>query len=900
MPSSYTPPDVTVEQRKRTAIANASLPQLPVVVVGPARQIVTREVAGDYEAGADFNAPLPDLIEGAEVIDSSLSAFLQAVAGGKSWGLFQLSSDEFTLSEDGLSLNVVNDLNLQFSVLSTRNNNQADSTTDDDHATGTANANKFTDLDLDILARTSQVSGGEDFITISAPPEQVGRYKIYDMIPTGTAVHTVKIEMVDNDGVKIVDESFDIDASLEGAISASGSRFIYGYPETHELTGTGGDNHYDVNNESSDPSYLGIGVKAQIGSTIDGADLGNVFHAPISIPSNGSGESVVFTPDSTGIAVQAWKDLLALVKIGHFFRIEGLLGGGSALIRDFKITDFDTSTGTITIVNTDNEGSGTVSIDGGVSDNVTAIKILEVLHGSKDSTNAAGDVVTGEADSTVVFDNEILKARPGFIELIKVLPTLSVSDDTTVTIVRGVPARNKDASYDIVKRITSGFTGKILVSYQAKRLDLSLNGLIEVSDLKSVEDNAGDSHPDNPLALGGDMVTRSGLTDGTRTFYLLATDDDTLESFQTAIDELTKHDVYFIVPMTQEQAIIDVFKSHVATQSLPANKHERVLLATSVLATFDREIPVLEDDALPQGTKDEEDDKVFGADVDWSLVSAGDVLKIMSGTDQATATVLEEHRIQSVDVEGATCTLLSSIGSDFTTNIPFRVDTHTYSQLEQAEHWRDEALGIASSRVIMVRPDIMELTYTDKTGSVARDKDIIVPTYYAAAAIAGLKGSLPPQQPITNVPIPGINRIFHSNAYFIPDDLNTIAEGGNFILTQTTRTAAPYCRHQLTCDMTSLITREFSIVCLVDYSAKYIRNSLLPYIGNHNITAEYLTQLRGIAESLIRSLISDGVLMPESSLDSLIQDPDNPDTVLIEVSLNVPYPCNKIKVTLYI
>jgi hypothetical protein len=150
------------------------------------------------------------------------------------------------------------------------------------------------------------------------------------------------------------------------------------------------------------------------------------------------------------------------------------------------------------------------------------------------------------------------------------------------------------------------------------------------------------------------------------------------------------------------------------------------------------------------------------------------------------------------------------------------------------------------------------------------------------------------------VPIPGINRLYHSNTYFTPDMMNTIAEGGNCLLVQDTINAAPYSRHQLTTDMTSLITREFSIIKNVDFVSKYIRRSLKPYIGNKNITEEYLTQLRGICESIIRGLVAGENLLQGTTLEELSQNPDEPDSVIVKIGLKVPYPANKIYVTLYI
>ena len=86
----------------------------------------------------------------------------------------------------------------------------------------------------------------------------------------------------------------------------------------------------------------------------------------------------------------------------------------------------------------------------------------------------------------------------------------------------------------------------------------------------------------------------------------------------------------------------------------------------------------------------------------------------------------------------------------------------------------------------------------------------------------------------------------------------------------------------------------------VDYSAKVMRIGLRPYIGKHNITDELLTQLRGIAESLLRALVDGFVVRKGSTLERLEQNTDRPDEVDLDISLVVFYPCNRINVTLYI
>jgi hypothetical protein len=100
--------------------------------------------------------------------------------------------------------------------------------------------------------------------------------------------------------------------------------------------------------------------------------------------------------------------------------------------------------------------------------------------------------------------------------------------------------------------------------------------------------------------------------------------------------------------------------------------------------------------------------------------------------------------------------------------------------------------------------------------------------------------------------------------------------------------------------MLSTITREWSITKIVDYTAKFVRNSLQPFIGNRNITREYITQVRGSCEAILNALKRANILMANSRVLSVRQNPDEPDSLLIEILLDPPYPANRIYVTLYI
>lgn len=105
------------------------------------------------------------------------------------------------------------------------------------------------------------------------------------------------------------------------------------------------------------------------------------------------------------------------------------------------------------------------------------------------------------------------------------------------------------------------------------------------------------------------------------------------------------------------------------------------------------------------------------------------------------------------------------------------------------------------------------------------------------------------------------------------------------------------CRHQLTTDMTSTDTKENSIFGIKDFVSKYMRDALDLYIGRYNVTADLITRITGSANSAISELVQKGYLL-SGSIISVSQDALNPDSIIIELQIDVPYPCNSIKITI--
>jgi hypothetical protein len=106
-----------------------------------------------------------------------------------------------------------------------------------------------------------------------------------------------------------------------------------------------------------------------------------------------------------------------------------------------------------------------------------------------------------------------------------------------------------------------------------------------------------------------------------------------------------------------------------------------------------------------------------------------------------------------------------------------------------------------------------------------------------------------------------------------------------------------HTRHQVSTDITSVAKREFSITKALDFTAKFLRGTLDPYIGRFNITPEFINYINAILFASGMLLTRDFVLGDFKVL-SVVQSSINPDTLEIEVSVLPLFPANYIKIKL--
>ncbi len=170
---------------------------------------------------------------------------------------------------------------------------------------------------------------------------------------------------------------------------------------------------------------------------------------------------------------------------------------------------------------------------------------------------------------------------------------------------------------------------------------------------------------------------------------------------------------------------------------------------------------------------------------------------------------------------------------------------------------------------------------------------------YVCAAMAGLAAALPVYKSLTRQKLYNfvdLNYVTKLSRY----SKNKLAEAGYIVLEQPGGSGgAIVIRHGVTTKMDNVADREHSIVTIADYVAKYIRSSLEGYIGVFNIDGTLITKVNGTITACFNTLTRANVIVGHK-IGSLAQDADNPDTLLIDLSIKPPYPCNYINIKLLI
>jgi hypothetical protein len=467
-------------------------------------------------------------------------------------------------------------------------------------------------------------------------------------------------------------------------------------------------------------------------------------------------------------------------------------------------------------------------------------------------------------------------------------------------------------------------TGILYLQYRALRKDVSAlavdPAVIKLSDPDTLSSVLDPISEENPLALGLFLAMLNAPTYEVKGLGVdevtAAAPEGTVAAWARAASLLEAEEVYALVPLTQDQTVHGLFRTHAVVMSAPEQGGERIVFNNKKLP--DRKNSKIAVSGTSATSTASPNQFLLDTNPSSGLVALG--LNPASGFEVAAGVYLElevDGELRHYNVVGVSGSLVNLR----TTFLPTQNTDGFYSDvfMDSSVSATPYSLKVRGAPLVIsgssrIDYQTMAETIAEANALIANRRDYEVfpetvklnvggiekalPGYYACAAVAGMVAAQAPQQGFTNFPITGITGVVGPEK-FTRRQKNIMAGGGTYILDQEVVGGSVFCRHQLSTDLLSVETRELSITKVVDFCAKILRLGIRRFIGTSNVSPDVLDMLGATVHAILRFLEETGVLNG-SNINNIVQDKDNPDTVLIDVTLDVPYPCNYIRLTLVV
>jgi hypothetical protein len=545
---------------------------------------------------------------------------------------------------------------------------------------------------------------------------------------------------------------------------------------------------------------------------------------------------------------------------------------------------------------------------------IGAMRVLELGTGMP-STIAAGT----ELDLSLYIlksELQIPQNRLGFAPLVN-----WEQSDTEITLKAGIIAY--DASWtsggvpvalDVVSEASQDY-GLVYVETRYWLSELCFTvGSVSSSDLLD-EAIPGPLDPDNPLKWGVSQALMN--SNGVDVKFTAVCNPDLDEDWAAVLELLVgRDDVYNLVPLTTRRTVLDLYALHVDNQSAPEIALWR---AAWFSLTGMPEIPVVFDgtDGVPNHvlptTSDGQvclctvTDDPLTSGIQYTIVHCpsgnskfltngvrpGDVVRTQYTGDGFGDYTYSEYVVDEVTAEDE-LRLLSG------PNVPISVASKT-------EVWRnlsadDEAAEIAQDagswgdrRIRAVWPDVIG------SGGILQNG------YHLCAALAGLASGVLPHQGLTHVQIAGFSDVSRTTNKFSRTQLDVMAGGGVWIVTQDPLSFLVYTRHAVTTGPYDDINqREEMITRNVDSISYRFKEQFAPFIGVTNVTEGVIVRVGTEAQSMINLLKTEsatdnlGGQLIEGTIVDLRRHLTLLDRIVITIQLVVPYALNNIEIHLSI
>jgi hypothetical protein len=505
-------------------------------------------------------------------------------------------------------------------------------------------------------------------------------------------------------------------------------------------------------------------------------------------------------------------------------------------------------------------------------------------------------------------DIEVPENRAGYAPLVN-----WEQSATQITIQSGIIAYDSSWTCGGVLEELPVKDGKVYVEHRDLLSDLcrEVNSITAVSEINTDNFGAGATiDSDNPLVFGvyNALLNSSGTP--VKYIAVCASSPIELEDWAEALEVLQgRDDVYSLVPMTQQQTVLQLVQGHIEAMSAATkgrwrigwfNEAAVVELGKYVCSeetgagTCDAILATIIDDPTTTGSQYtllHAEGQKFLTTIDQE-VEVGDIVRTQYTSDGFGNVSYSEYIIDAI-LNEEELRLYSGPSAPITT--PSKIEIwRNLSRTEVAAEFATNAGTYNSRRVYLVWPD--------QVGNAGETFE----GFYLCAALAGLRSASLPHRPLTNVEILGFDDISRTTEFFNEPQLDTLAAAGIWIVTQDPDDGDVYTRHQLSTDNLDLNRKEQSVTTNVDSVSYTFLRRLALYIGRGNVTDTMINIIRGEIMSVLdffSSFVVQDILGPQVISYEIVQLEQHSvlkDRVLAIVNLVVPYPLNNIELHLVI
>ena len=461
--------------------------------------------------------------------------------------------------------------------------------------------------------------------------------------------------------------------------------------------------------------------------------------------------------------------------------------------------------------------------------------------------------------------------------------------------------------------------GTLYVSFRVLVIPGADEDIFTIDEEKDIVENFGVISVDNDLAYGAYTALKAS---GGRTVYAIRTRGTGVEDYRDAVKKTeTDRRTYTFAPLTENYACMkEVVDFNEALSQPEVKMWRRTVVGVDTPAAYEiasyaykaKEngastgiLVPLTGTFTPQVGGDvllQIDGGDYGLIFDANHIAVdGGEMKLNRNDIVRFEAIGADYLVKEVLPGGQDIILQSGPETSVSSPMPISL-WKSSSPANVVEYIGNRANSFSNRRVLLAWCD-GGLTNEQH---IVEDEDITVSipvdNKYLAAYIAGLSSAVLPQQSITHTEVDAIDRAPKMYTKYTQKELDEIASYGVLIITQDTKDAPCYIRHQLTTDiMNGSLYYEDSCTRNLDNISYAMCDILEPYIGKANVTP---TALQAIKIATINRLIeftqdsSDDMIGPSLvSWDNLevYQDKTAKDRVVIRVNLYLPLPLNNIR-----